>query len=115
MRFLADENLERRVAVFLQSLSHDVSIIGVDHPISLSDEEVLRIAHREQRILITSDRDFGELIFRERLPHAGVIYFRLRLDASADEKIERLKDLFTRHDNLAGRYFVVEQRRIRAR
>jgi predicted nuclease of predicted toxin-antitoxin system len=115
MRFLADESLERRVALFLRSLGHDVSIIGVDHPRSLPDEEVLRIAHRERRILITNDRDFGELIFRQRLPHRGVIYFRLGLDASADERIERLSDLLSRHQVLGGRFLVVEPGRIRSR
>jgi predicted nuclease of predicted toxin-antitoxin system len=38
---------------------------------------VLAIATAEQRVLLTNDKDFGELIFRRRLPHAGVILFRL--------------------------------------
>ena len=65
MKFLLDENVERRLAPFLQELGHDVTVVGVDYPSSLSDHEVLVIAYKERRILITNDRsDFGELIFR---------------------------------------------------
>ena len=60
MRFLLDENAELRIAVFLPGLGHDVTAIPHDYPHAL----------RERRILITNDRDFGELIFREGLAHA---------------------------------------------
>ncbi len=49
----------------------------------MTDLEVLQAAMDEQRVLITNDRDFGELIFRRRLPHAGVIIFRLQSVAFA--------------------------------
>ena len=44
---------------------------------ALDDRVVLTIAHDVGRILITNDRDFGELVFRQRRPHAGAILFRL--------------------------------------
>ena len=79
MKFLLDENVERRLAPFLQALGHDVTVVSVDYPSSLSDYEVLVIAYKERRILITNDRgDFGELIFRHLHPHHGVILFRIR-------------------------------------
>ena len=65
-------------------------MIARDHPRALPDEEVLSIALREDRILITNDRDFGELIFRQRLPHSGVILFRLPATALA-AKLSRLE------------------------
>jgi predicted nuclease of predicted toxin-antitoxin system len=78
VRFLLDENAEYRLAAFLRERGHEVTAVARDYPGALTDREVLAIALVEARILITNDRDFGELIVRERLPHAGVIYFRLR-------------------------------------
>ena len=67
MKFLLDESAEFRLATFLEGEGHDAKTIAHDFQHSLSDEEVLAIALREQRILITNDRDFGELIVRRRL------------------------------------------------
>ncbi len=74
MKFLLDENVERRFLPFLKALSHDVTRVGDDYPHGLLDQEVLAIANQEGRIVITNDRsDFGELIFRYHHPHRGVI------------------------------------------
>ena len=55
MRFLLDENIDVRLADFLTQLGHDATAIARDYPASLDDTNVLAIAVREQRILITSD------------------------------------------------------------
>jgi len=72
MKFLLDANVEYRLAHFLASLGHDVKTIAHDYPAYLSDKTVLSCAVEEQRILITNDRDFGELIFRQQLSHTGI-------------------------------------------
>lgn len=77
MRFLLDESAEFRLAGFLKQQGYDVTAIAHDYPYALPDVDVLSIAHAERRILITNDRDFGDLIFRHNLPHAGVILFRI--------------------------------------
>jgi predicted nuclease of predicted toxin-antitoxin system len=77
-KFLLDENVDARLSVFLRGLGHDVQAIGVDYPNAPSDVEVLSIALHEQRIVLTSDQDFGELVIRDGLPHAGVMLLRLR-------------------------------------
>ena len=70
MKFLLDENADRRLVPFLKELSHDVRVIGEEHPASLLDRDVLALAYRERRIIITNDRsDFGELIFRDQHAH----------------------------------------------
>lgn len=46
-------------------------------PQGASDVEVLELANREERIMITFDKDFGELVFKEKLIHKGVIFLRL--------------------------------------
>jgi predicted nuclease of predicted toxin-antitoxin system len=113
MRFLLDQNAETRILLFLESQGHDATRIGRDHPKGLADDAVLRIAHSEQRILITNDRDFGELVFRHQQPHSGVIYFRLPLDTTAAQKIDWLREILTQHSQDLGKYIVVEPGRLR--
>ena len=78
MRFLLDQNADRRFAPYLRSLGHDVTVIATDYMPGLSDAEIIAIAHREGRVIITNDTDFGELAVRHGLPHAGIILFRVR-------------------------------------
>ena len=114
MRFLLDQNADRRFADFLRGEGHDVTVVSVDYPPGISDRQVLETAHHEGRIIITNDRDFGELIVRENLPHAGVIFFRLGA-AGVDVKIDRLADLLLSHADQRGRCIVVTPRGIRVR
>jgi predicted nuclease of predicted toxin-antitoxin system len=57
MRFLLDESADFPLTAFLQELGHDVTSIAHDYPSALKDHEVLEIALREARILITNDTD----------------------------------------------------------
>lgn len=76
MKFLVDQNVPRRLADHLREQAHDVTVMAKDYPHSLPDETVLSIVTTEDRIVITLDRDFGELIFHRKLARAGVIYLR---------------------------------------
>lgn len=102
MRFLLDESAEARIGLFLTLQGHDATRIGRDYSPSLPDEEVLAVAHREQRILITNDKDFGDLVVRRRQPHAGVILFRFPLDSTAQAKIRALEDLLASYSALVA-------------
>jgi predicted nuclease of predicted toxin-antitoxin system len=115
VRFLLDESTEFRIASFLRALGHDVTAIAHKYPASLPDSDVLALADAERRILITNDRDFGELIFRLNRPHAGVIYFRLGLASTAEEKIARLEQVLTRDAEQLGSFLVVTPSGIRVR
>ena len=86
MKFLLDESADFPLATHLKDLGHDVTAIAHDYPHALKDHEVLAIAQRERRILIANDTDFGELIFRQNLPHIGVILFRLGQEALEAKK-----------------------------
>jgi predicted nuclease of predicted toxin-antitoxin system len=61
MKFVADESVDREVLESLRRSGHDVAYIAELDP-SLSDEDVLSAAHAAGAILITADKDFGELI-----------------------------------------------------
>lgn len=83
-------------------------------PAACPTQEVLAIARREGRILITNDRDFGELIVRHRLAHAGVIFFRLRTQ-DPQAKLDRLADVLADYSAQFDQFLVVTERRVRIR
>ncbi len=114
MRFLLDQSADARLVAWLTERGHDAVRIGRDHPPGLPDEEVLAIAKREGRILITDDRDFGELVFRHRQPHAGVIYLRLASYSFA-LTTARLNDVLTNHASRLDRFLVVTPASVRER
>lgn len=115
MKFLLDENVEFRIVSFLKDAGHNVTAIARDYPHALPDSQVLAIALSEKRILITNDRDFGELIFHKKLDHSGVIYFRFPLPSTAEDKITRLKRLLVTHQDQLDQFLVVTPQRIRVR
>lgn len=115
MRFLLDENADARLVPYLAALGHDVAQIGTEYPASFTDEQVLTIAQTETRILITNDRDFGELIFRLRQPHTGVILFRLGAYTELTMKISRLGHVLERFSTQLDQFLVVEPHRVRVR
>lgn len=96
-------------------MGHDVATIAVDHPASLPDNEVLAIAEREDRILITKDRHFGGLVFVEQQPHAGAILLRLGSRPPLDLVIGRLTTVLTDHAHDLDAFIVVTPDRIRVR
>lgn len=115
MKFLLDQSTDARLAGYLRRLGHDATRIGADHPGGLPDHRVLAIAVSEGRILITDDRDFGELVFRANRPHAGVIYLRLGSYAELSVKIARLDYVLTHHAAQLDQFLVVTVQRVRLR
>ena len=105
MRFLADENLPGRLVAALRAAGHDVAWVRTEAPGS-DDRTVLAMAAAEQRVLVTFDKDFGELAGRAGLPMAsGVILLRVPLDRApgwlsdrhVDRRSRRLGGPFFRH------------------
>ena len=76
MNLLADEGVDRPVVERLRQDGHDVLYVAESSP-SVSDEEVLEQANSRSAVLLTADKDFGELVFRQGLVHSGVVLLRL--------------------------------------
>src|SRR6476659_4516168 len=114
MKFLLDENADFLLAGVLRDLGHDVTAIARDYPAAIKDLEVLEIAQREERVLITNDLDFGELIFRRRLPHAGVLLFRLEAE-DIQTKSTWLRYVLSHHAEQLDQFIVVTQRGVQVR
>jgi predicted nuclease of predicted toxin-antitoxin system len=76
MKFLLDQDVYATTVRFLEQLGHDVVPVARVGLSRASDEELLRVAQEQGRILVTRDRDFGALVFVESLG-AGVLYLRV--------------------------------------
>lgn len=76
MKFLLDQDVYAVTARFLSDLGHDVLTVAAIGLSRASDIELLKAAQEQQRILVTRDRDFGNLVFVHGLT-VGVIYLRI--------------------------------------
>jgi predicted nuclease of predicted toxin-antitoxin system len=113
MKFLLDQSTDARLLPFLKHRGHDVTRIGSDYPAGLPDEAVLALARNKKRILITDDRDFGELVFRLKLPHAGVLFLRLGTYAPLQLKTDRLSFVLTKYADQLDQFLVVTKDTVR--
>jgi predicted nuclease of predicted toxin-antitoxin system len=114
MQFLANENFPLDAVEALRKEGHDVAWIRTDAPGS-KDPDILKRAVAENRILLTFDKDFGDLAFQFGLPAScGIVLFRLQASSSAALAIMVVAALTSRTD-WAGHFSVVEPGRIRVR
>jgi len=114
MRLLANENIPRLAVEALRALGHDVSWVRADAPGS-SDTEVVARAVKEQRVLLTLDKDFGELAFRSKLPApCGVVLLRVRPPWPA-EVAALVVEVVANGRDFAGQFVVAERGRLRTR
>jgi predicted nuclease of predicted toxin-antitoxin system len=112
MRILADENVPGDAVRALRRCGHDVAWVAADTP-GAGDLHVLERAQAESRILITFDKDFGELAFRWGLPaFSGIVLFRPSLPSPSYVARLAVAALESRTD-WAGHFAVVEDDRIR--
>ncbi len=114
MKFLANENFPFDAVQSLRKQGHNVVWIRTESP-GISDPEVLSRAQIENRILLTFDKDFGELAFRSKLPATtGIILFRFK--ASSSQAIaEKVLTAIALRDDWAGHFSVIEEDKIRMR
>ena len=114
MRLLADENFPGDVIRTLRKLGHDV-LSAKEAAAGASDTLVLERAIAESRIVLTLDKDFGELAYRKLEPsECGVILIRL-FGNSPKADNDRIVSVIERHTEWAGKFSVVTHDRIRVR
>lgn len=114
MRWLADECVAAHLVRELRHDDHDV-VYAAELAPALTDALLTDIAAREKRILLTEDKDFGDLIFRWRRPIPGLVL--LRVEALPPARVwTRFRACVDKlGPMLVGRYTVVENSRIRSR
>jgi predicted nuclease of predicted toxin-antitoxin system len=87
MKILADESVDAQVVARLRQDGFEVLYVAEISP-SISDNEVLNLANKESALLLTVDKDFGELIYRQRRFVAGVVLTRLaELSLTAEPEV----------------------------
>jgi predicted nuclease of predicted toxin-antitoxin system len=84
MKLLVDEGVDKPIVDLLRATGFDVHYILETHR-GIEDEKVLQIANEEDRILLTQDKDFGEMVFRLQKVHLGIILIRLGTNTSAEK------------------------------
>jgi predicted nuclease of predicted toxin-antitoxin system len=105
MKLLADENIEGATVRWLREMGHDVCWAAEDLA-GLPDSELHAIADASERILLTRDRDFGYLVFRERLNTRGVVLLRLRAK-NQWKRLALLQKHWAEIDASASSHFVI--------
>jgi predicted nuclease of predicted toxin-antitoxin system len=112
MNFVADESLDSPIIAALRNERHDVFSISESSP-QIADEVVLKIANEQNRILLTADKDFGELVFRLQLVTSGIVLFRLP-QLSNDEKVTLILRFVKEFgDRLPSSFCVITANKIR--
>jgi len=114
MRFLANENFPGTAVAVLVAAGHDVVWVRNVAP-GMCDPDVLAWATRDERILLTFDKDFGELARASALPSTcGVVLFRMPMPKPGDIGPRLGNLVMSRHD-WASHFSVIEPGRIRMR
>jgi predicted nuclease of predicted toxin-antitoxin system len=114
VKFLADECCDLELVSLLRNAGHDVQYV-LETQRGGSDDVVLRQAYQEKRILLTEDKDFGELVFRLGKPAAGIVLIRIPVEQRSI-KWARVKRLIEVHGNkLTGHFVVIGPERFRFR
>ena len=114
MRFLLDVCVaSRSLHTMLTDLGHDVLSARETAP-GASDEALLALANQERRVLVTEDKDFGDLVFVRRLDHPCIIRF---VNMRSEEKDAAMRELIERHSEAMHQptLIVVTPRRVRIR
>jgi len=112
MRFIVDECTGTRVAEWLRDNDFEVFCVFQESR-GPADDEILAKANSENWVLITNDKDFGELVYREQRAHRGIVFLRLD-DERAISKIAALKRLLASYsDRLPDSFVVVTENQVR--
>ena len=105
MNFTVDESVDQEIADRLRQDGHEVLCISEMKP-GISDDQVLSLARERGDVLVTADKDFGELVFRQRRAASGVLLVRLA-GLSQSTKADLVADAVRRHGAELPRAFAV--------
>ncbi len=112
MNILADECIDRQIVERLRVEGYDVLYVAELDP-GIPDDVVLNQANERNAMLLTADKDFGEMVYRSQMAHRGIVLMRLDDERSAN-KIAVLAQLLQSYgDRLPDAFVVVSEDRIR--
>ncbi|MEJ2168077.1 MAG: DUF5615 family PIN-like protein [Desulfobacterales bacterium] len=114
LKFLVDVGVGKKVEEYLLEKRYDTKAVrSLDQ--RMPDREIIRLAALEQRIVITMDKDFGELVYHSGLHHSGILLLRLE-DATGSEKQKVIAKILEKHaENLENNFCVYQNKKFRFR
>ena len=114
MNWLADENIPIASIRLLQQAGIGVMAVG-ECCQGCDDEQVIDIAHKENRGLLTFDSDFGELIFRRNLPCPPAVVYNRFVPQSPEEPATAILNLLESIESIEGHFIVLDRDSFRRR
>ena len=114
MNFVADEGIDLQIVKSLRNNGHDVLYIA-ELASGITDDLVLQYANEHNRILITRDKDFGDLAYRDKMVHSGIILNRLYELNSEKKAVVVLKVIAEFGTELMGSFVVIQPGKVRIR
>ena len=113
-KFIIDVGVGRSVEEWLKSQEFTVVAIGSINP-EMKDSDIIQLANMKDAIIITMDKDFGELVFREKNTHKGILLLRLE-DAKSEEKLAAIQNIIPEHlRKLKNNFSVYQNGKLRTR
>ena len=107
LKFLVDVGVSKQVEEYLREQGYDTKTVrAIDS--RMFDSEIIRLATSEGRMVITMDKDFGELVYRSSMEHSGVLLLRLE-DATGTEKLQVVKHIMKNYSDRIKNCFCVFQ------
>lgn len=107
MRFIADEGVDASLVTLLRQADHNV-LYFAETDCGTDDEVILDLAKVENRILITRDKDFGELVYRMKKLHSGILLIRAE-ELSTMIRSRLVADFIQANLEMLTGYFIVIQ------
>lgn len=114
MKLVADESVEGPTVNALRAAGHEVLSIAEFSP-GIDDTEVLNIARRQDALLLTADKDFGDLVFRNCERHCGVLLIRSPQDNLEENASNTLAAIDQHGSEMRYRFAVLAKRGLRIR
>lgn len=113
-RFLFDVGVGKIVENWVKAQGYDVMAVRDINP-KMPDVDILKMAEKERRVVVTMDKDFGELVFGSGKKHSGVLLLRLD-EATSEEKLAVVKEILDKHlDDISGHFCVYHNQVLRVR
>ena len=107
LKFLVDVGVGKGIEKYLLEEGYDTKVVRNIDP-RMEDEEIIRTAISENRMIITMDKDFGELVYHSSMEHSGVLLLRLE-DATGSEKLLVVKHIMKNYSDRIKNCFCVFQ------
>jgi predicted nuclease of predicted toxin-antitoxin system len=114
VKFLLGESCDAAVAVALKEAGYDVLMVAHVSP-GISDEEVITLALEQRRILLTEDKDFGQLVYASGKEACGVMLFRFPSFEREDMAKRAVELVSAEKESLQTSFVVLEPDKVRIR